>query len=710
MMRSKMQFTTRFILMLVLTGFASSIAPDASLGLVDANTLPELTTTHKVFLPILFKAPPPPPPPAKAVPVGPMGGTFTAVLVDPANSSVMYLGTYGAGVYASTDNGKTWTQKITGLGNTYIQSLAINPQNTQILYAGTYAGGVYKSINGGSNWTASNGSSLANHIVYDLEVDPNNPNILYSASRINGSLVGYVYKSKNSGLSWRLLFSGDQFDSDDYFYDIDINPVQTSEIFLTAHEHGFFKSINSGEAFFAINSGVTDLSARSIAQDPNDPALVYGGVWHGAGIFRSRDEGAHWTNLGNGLPADVEIYRLVLDPLGGPVKPVFACTYKNGLYRSTDMGVNWNSAGLNGQFLYDFAIGSGTPQRWYAATSYRGLYKSVDSGASWATSHAAVSSANITGLASLSNKPGVIYAGVYGLGVMKTSNGGTSWSANNSGLGDFSVSELVAFDGSLYALTSSAVYVSNGDNWSAMNIPQTAGYDPSEYVTAVLNRVSIQEELLLEKMQDQIRAVEESGAQSGNTPLISLTSLNGVLYGGTAGRGLWTYSGGSWYQVGLNGYTIPSLASDESLGRLLVSACDGTGSCSVRALKNGAWSGMNEGLSGLTTNTILVRADDYFAATSSGIFIRDNTGTSWSRVAAKGVNVVSLSYYPQNHCQMAAGAVGSTYYSTNCGTVWQAATGTSLRWNFQSVVFDPTSSDRIMFGSKEAGAFLWTSD
>ncbi|HOF25572.1 MAG TPA: hypothetical protein PK982_04870, partial [Anaerolineaceae bacterium] len=373
---------------------------------------PQPESTHKVYLPIISKYKPPLP--VQSYSIGPEGGTFTAVVVDPKDSSIIYLGTYGAGVYKSSDGGTSWTQKINGLANPLIQSLAISPQNSAILYAGTYNSGIYKSTDGGNSWANANAGVSGSLIVYDVEVDPSNPANVYFASRKSGSLVGQVYKSTNAGQSWILIFSGENLGTGDYFYDIDVDPTNSNILYLAAHEHGFYKSTNAGGSFTTINNGISDLSSRSLVINPSNPALLFGGVWHGAGVYRSTDSGKHWSQVSAGMPADVEIYRLVLGPEGGSNRPVYACTYENGLYRSGNNGASWNSAGLNGQFLYDFAIAPGSPQHWYAGLSYRGLYCSTNSGVNWAPCQKKVSSASITGLAALPSQQGQVYAGVYG--------------------------------------------------------------------------------------------------------------------------------------------------------------------------------------------------------------------------------------------------------------------------------------------------------
>lgn len=57
----------------------------------------------------------------------------------PGQSSRLYAGTRGSGVYATTDAGETWFPFNTGLGNLEITSLALDASGNS-LHAGTAAG------------------------------------------------------------------------------------------------------------------------------------------------------------------------------------------------------------------------------------------------------------------------------------------------------------------------------------------------------------------------------------------------------------------------------------------------------------------------------------------------------------------------------------------------------------------------------------------
>ena len=75
-----------------------------------------------------------------------------ALILDPTNPSTLYAGTFGGGVFKSTDMGANWAEINNGLTNTNVRALALDPTNTSTLYAGT--DGVFKSTDMGANWVA----------------------------------------------------------------------------------------------------------------------------------------------------------------------------------------------------------------------------------------------------------------------------------------------------------------------------------------------------------------------------------------------------------------------------------------------------------------------------------------------------------------------------------------------------------------------------
>ena len=68
--------------------------------------------------------------------IGPEGGVIEALAVDPLSPETLYVGTWGGGVYKSTNGGDNWDEVNNGLWDNYIKALAIDPLTPSTLYAG----------------------------------------------------------------------------------------------------------------------------------------------------------------------------------------------------------------------------------------------------------------------------------------------------------------------------------------------------------------------------------------------------------------------------------------------------------------------------------------------------------------------------------------------------------------------------------------------
>ena len=105
--------------------------------------------------------------------------------IDPANPQIIYAGVEGhysqpagfQGVFKSVDGGKSWLAVNNGLagllGSRSIAAtaLVVDPANSQLLYLGTSSSGVFQSSNGGVDWSPLN-DGLANLQIRALAVVP----------------------------------------------------------------------------------------------------------------------------------------------------------------------------------------------------------------------------------------------------------------------------------------------------------------------------------------------------------------------------------------------------------------------------------------------------------------------------------------------------------------------------------------------------------
>src|SRR5579884_3839960 len=65
------------------------------------------------------------------------GFRINALAVDPTTPSTIFAGTFGNGIFRSTNGGASWQAVNSGLGNLIVNSLSIDPTNTAIVLAGT---------------------------------------------------------------------------------------------------------------------------------------------------------------------------------------------------------------------------------------------------------------------------------------------------------------------------------------------------------------------------------------------------------------------------------------------------------------------------------------------------------------------------------------------------------------------------------------------
>jgi photosystem II stability/assembly factor-like uncharacterized protein len=142
--------------------------------------------------------------------IGPKGGTFRSLGVDPQDSRTLYAGARTAGVFKSIDGGATWT--YAGRSGFTVASLAVDPQDSNTIYVATVfenaddfrSFGLFKSQDGGENWSAVNSGLPAECLsTFAPTIDPQYPSTLYALTSCAG-----VFKSANGGENWYAVNSG----------------------------------------------------------------------------------------------------------------------------------------------------------------------------------------------------------------------------------------------------------------------------------------------------------------------------------------------------------------------------------------------------------------------------------------------------------------------------------------------------------------------
>ncbi len=132
-------------------------------------------------------------------PLGPgnIGGRTRSILVDPTDPSVMYAGAVAGGVWTTTDGGAHWAPLTDTLPNLAVATLAFGA-TPQVLYAGTGEGvyngdavrgaGIFASSDGGATWSQMAGTDV--------------PDFYHVNKIVVGPASGEVYAATRTGV-WR---------------------------------------------------------------------------------------------------------------------------------------------------------------------------------------------------------------------------------------------------------------------------------------------------------------------------------------------------------------------------------------------------------------------------------------------------------------------------------------------------------------------------
>ncbi len=648
--------------------------------------------------------------------IGPFGGTFVSIAIDPVDPQVVYAGSYGSGVYKSLDSGNNWFSASQGLTNLFIYSLAIDPSHSSNVYAGTYRNQIFKSTNGGQSWSWSGSGIQEQAIVYSIAIDPVSSNILYAATRgasTNGSAPwnGVVYKSTNAGLNWvpyleDLGGSGVQ----DWAYSVIVNPHAHNQVLIATHENGPYRRIDFGTTWESIDNGIGDFSGRSIviSPQPENANIYYYGVWHVDTIYKSNNAAASWLRVNQGLTYQ-HVYSIAIDPTN--VNNVFLSTFANGILKTNDGGTSWQPGGLPIDHIYTVVINPDTPSQLLAGTSGDGVFRSQDAGITWNHSNTGIENATVTSTIVHPSNPDSIFASLYGGGVYHSANQGATWEIINTGLTDLFVHDLVmdpAHAGLLYALTDEGGLFKNdfntADGWfyAGTGLPLSSSIQvayPSDHPFATLE--------MQEAFADRSNAT--STTQSVQVPLMTMIfapSNPQIAYLGTAGSGVYrsTNSGQSWLPAGLASHIVVSLAVDVTNPNLAYAATDLYGSIFVTTNGGQSWTNVDLDRAFYAVTASPSESGVVYAGTSNGIF-RYQAG-NWTDLGLSGVAITAVRLSPAQPGLIYAGAENGAYFSLDYGENWNIANEKLSGQTIESITIDPNNHNLSYLSTKTHGIFL----
>ena len=113
------------------------------------------------------------------------------VVVERHRAGVVYAGG-SRGLFASANQGRTWNRLLSASALGRVDAIALDPSRANVLYVGTWGHGVFKSNDGGQTWSALR---LDTRNVSVIEIAPTRPQTIY----VGGE---GIWKSTDGGATW----------------------------------------------------------------------------------------------------------------------------------------------------------------------------------------------------------------------------------------------------------------------------------------------------------------------------------------------------------------------------------------------------------------------------------------------------------------------------------------------------------------------------
>ena len=249
--------------------------------------------------------------------------------------------------------------------------------------------------------------------------------------------------------------------------DIKVDPTNKSVWYLGVGSGGVWKTTNAGTTWTPIFDDQRTYSTGTIALDPTNPEVVWVGTgenvsgrhlgW-GSGVYRSRDGGASWDNVG--METSEHIGKILIRPDNGATVlvasegPLWASGGERGVYKTVDAGETWAHvlAIDENTGVTDLEFDPSDPNVVYAAAYQRrrhiwglmsggeksGIYKSTDGGDSWREVTRGLPSGDMgkIGLAVTPADPNLVYATIETAdgdrGFYRSTDKGESWEHRNN--------------------------------------------------------------------------------------------------------------------------------------------------------------------------------------------------------------------------------------------------------------------------------------
>jgi photosystem II stability/assembly factor-like uncharacterized protein len=422
---------------------------------------------------------------------------ISSVKIAPSHSNVVWV-THNYWVAKSIDGGQTWVhiknstmqRDCTGCGGDgddfrLCTSLAVDSTDPQTVYVGTrgaentYLGGaVYRTQDGGATWVKMNQGADFDYSVTDLEIDPQNSQVIWATTSSYGAggvWGGSLYRSGNGGETWERVFN-----IDSGVTSVAVKPDDSNGIF-TGSGYGVVKHYHDGVQWQftwpVIPESVGCRMVEDVVFDFQNAEVLYAAwknPWFGdylPKVSRSTDGGVTWETY----IVDYQFLVLAVDPANS--ESIYGGDISLGIYRSADHGQTWSpiNNGINAVIVYEVEVDPKDTSHILAGT-ISGVYEKKQ-GSAWSR----LLAYNTLSLEFDPRDSRSFYAGLRGY-VAKTTDGGQAWTYSQYPDGSGTVNDIC-----LHPTDSANVFIAVGATGGAGAIyrSEDGGASFSEVLTGV---------------------------------------------------------------------------------------------------------------------------------------------------------------------------------------------------------------------------------